>query len=318
METHLKRSPGFSLVELLVVIAILGVLIGLVLPSVQAAREAARRMYCQNQLRQVGTAILHFESAQHVFPASGWTQVGPGNPDGKYVGWRTMILPYLEQTHVRSLYQPSLHWWEGTNLAVASIPIPTFTCPSVPTQPPILTAIAKTPRPSLSFMTPLGRADYEAIQGVQPGSIDPSRYDAQNRFSVMHRNSSNRFQSISDGASNTIMVVEAAARPSVYRGGRYHAGLFNDQGIGWVDSEGAFSFDGASSDGMREGCRPILGCSTAINAKNDNEPYSFHIGLAHVLFADGHCQSLSQEIDLMVMAALCTKSAGEIVDVTSP
>jgi len=69
---------------------------------------------------------------------------------------------------------------------------------------------------------------------------------------------------------------------------------------------------------VREGCRPILGCSTAINAKNDNEPYSFHAGLAHVLFADGHCQSLSQEIDLMVMAALCTKSAGEIVDIASP
>ena len=232
MEWYSKRSLGFSLVELLVVLAILGVLIGLVLPSLQAAREAARKMQCQNQIRQVGIAILNFESAQHVFPASGWTQAGPGNPHGKYVGWRTMILPYLEQTNVRSLYQPSLHWWEGTNLAVASIPIPTFTCPSVPTQPPILTAIAKTPRPALSFMTPLGRADYEAIQGVQPSSIDPLRYDAHNRFSVLHRNSSNRFSSISDGASNTIMVAEAAARPSVYRRGRYHAGLLNDQAVG--------------------------------------------------------------------------------------
>lgn len=314
----LKKYRGFTLVELLVVIAIVAILVGLLLPSVQSAREAARRIQCQNNLKQLGLAVLNFESAQRVFPASGWTQAGPGNPDGKYVGWRTIVLPYLEQGNVQSLYQPSLHWWNGTNLAVASIPIPTFLCPSVPTQAPIMSAVAKPPRPALVFANPLGRTDYEAILGVQPASVDPVLYNANNRFSVMHRNSRNGFQSITDGSSQTVMILEAGGRPSVYRRGRYRSDLTNEQGIGWVDGEGAFSLDGASPNGQREGCGPSNGCTVAINSKNDNEPYSFHIGGAMCLFADGHVQFVHQEISLATMAAMCTRAAGDVVDPTSP
>jgi prepilin-type processing-associated H-X9-DG protein len=88
--------------------------------------------------------------------------------------------------------------------------------------------------------------------------------------------------------------------------------LNNDQGIGWVDSEGAFSLDGASSDGMREGCTINAGCNVAMNARNDNEVYSFHAGGSHGLFADGHVGFLSESIDLMVMAALCTRAAADL------
>ena len=82
-----------------------------------------------------------------------------------------------------------------------------------------MSAVAKNPRPALNMSIPLARTDYEAIQGVQPNSIDPNYYDATNRFSVMHRNSVNRFASIYDGSSSTVMVVEAAGRPMVYRRG---------------------------------------------------------------------------------------------------
>lgn len=172
-------------------------------------------------------------------------------------------------------------------------------------------AIAKPPRPALTFSLPLARTDYEAIQGVQPNSIDPIRYDASNRFSVMHRNSSNRHGSILDGTSQTIMVVEAGGRPSVYRAGSLRRTLGNDQGIGWIDSEGAFSLDGSSPDGSREGCRPINGCTAAINARNDNEPYSFHAGGMHALFADGHVTFMNQSVPINVMAALCTRAAAD-------
>jgi prepilin-type N-terminal cleavage/methylation domain-containing protein/prepilin-type processing-associated H-X9-DG protein len=304
-------KTAFTLVELLVVIAIIGILVGLLLPAVQSAREAARQTQCKNNLKQAGLALHNFESANRVFPASGWTQSGPGNPAGKYVGWRTLILPYIEMDSVNSLYQPAMHWWEGTNLSVASITIPTYLCPSTPSQPPVMSAIAKTPRPALSFLTPLGRMDYEAIQGVQPGSIDPVRYNAQNRFSVMHRNSRNTFGTITDGSSNTIMVVEAAGRPTVYRRTTQRTDLSNDQGIGWVDGEGAFSLDGSSADGSREGCTPASGCIVAMNARNDNEPYSFHSSGAHGLFADGHIQFLSSSIELAAMASLCTRAAND-------
>ncbi|MFN7627436.1 MAG: DUF1559 domain-containing protein [Pirellula sp.] len=306
-----QRCRGFTLVELLVVIAIIGILVGLLLPAVNSAREAARRMACQSNQRQIGLAVLNFESAHKVFPASGWTQVGPGNPYGTYMSWRTVILPQMEQTTVRTLYNMEQHWWQGSNLAVASIPIAIFLCPSAPTQPPVMSAVAKTPRPALTLNLPLARTDYEAILGVQPNSIDPTFYDASNRYSVMHRNSMNRFGSILDGSSATIMVVEAAGRPTVYRRGVAQSALRNDQGLGWIDSEGAFSLDGASSDGSREGCRAVNGCSVAMNAKNDNEPYSFHALGIHALFADGHVAALNESISLSVMAALCTRAAAD-------
>lgn len=305
------RATGFTLVELLVVIAVIGILVGLLLPAVSAAREAARRSQCQSNQRQVGLSVLNFESAHQVFPASGWTQRGPGNPYGTYMSWRTVILPYMEQTNVRTLYDMQQHWWEGTNLTLASIPIAIYLCPSTPDQPPVSSAIAKSPRPALTMSIPMARADYEAIQGVQPSSIDPAFYDSSTRFSVMHRNSANRFGSIHDGSSNTVMIVEAAGRPSVYRRGVQRSNLSNDQGIGWIDSEGAFSLDGASADGSREGCRPANGCTVAINARNDNEPYSFHPGGMHGLFADGHVSFLSESISLKVMAALCTRAAAD-------
>ncbi len=307
----LRFHEGFTLVELLVVLAIIGILVGLLLPAIAAAREAARRSQCQSNQRQVGFAILNFESAHRVFPASGWTQRGPGNPYGTYMSWRTVILPQLEQTNVRTLYDIQQNWWQGTNLTVASIPIAIYLCPSTPTQEPVTSAVAKNPRPALSFSIPLARTDYEAIQGVQPSSIDPTYYDSSNRFSVMHRNSVNRFASIYDGSSNTVMVVEAAGRPMVYRRGARRSNLANDQGIGWIDSEGAFSLDGSSSDGSSEGCRPENGCGVAINARNDNEPYSFHAAGMHALFCDGHVSFLNQSISLKVMAALCTRAAAD-------
>ena len=98
-----RRRAAFTLVELLVVIAIIGVLVALLLPAVQAAREASRRASCQNNLRQVGIALHGFHSAFGVFPASGWTTAGPGNAAGKAVGWRPLVLPYLEQESLQRL-----------------------------------------------------------------------------------------------------------------------------------------------------------------------------------------------------------------------
>lgn len=307
----MRRS--FTMVELLVVLAIIGVLVGLLLPAIQQAREAARRMQCQNNLKQLGLATHLFESSRKVFPASGWTTSGPGNPQGKFVGWRTLIMPNIEQSNVRQLYDTGLNWWEGTNVTVGSIPIPIMQCPSVPQGPQVMTAVAKSPRPALTFTTPLARTDYEAIQGVQPASIDTSLYNASNRFAVMHRNSTVRFADIIDGTSQTLMIVECGGRPSVYQRGKSMSTLSNDQGIGWIDSEGAFSLDGSNADGSLEGCGIAQGCNGGINRRNNNELYSFHVGSCQVLFADGHVGTLSESMDIMVLAAISTRAAGEVV-----
>jgi prepilin-type N-terminal cleavage/methylation domain-containing protein/prepilin-type processing-associated H-X9-DG protein len=309
---------AFTLIELLVVIAIIAILIGLLLPAVQKVREAAARATCQNNLKQIGLAVHNYHDSYGFFPASGWTKAGAGNPAGKWHSWRSAVLPYVEQDNLRRLFDLSFHWWEGPNLQAAAVPVKLYECPSTPTRVPITAAVAKPSpapgRPALTFAQPLAPTDYEAIQGVQPGSINPHLpapvYDATNRFGVMHRDSKNAMTGITDGTSSTVVVVEAAARPLVVRGRTPNPALTNDQGIGWVDNEGPFSFDGAAADGSAEGCG--LNCAAVMNKRNDNEPYSFHAGGGNVLFADGHVQFLRESLDVRTFAALCTRAAGEV------
>ncbi len=312
----IRRRSAFTLIELLVVIAIIAILIGLLLPAVQKVREAAARTQCTNNLKQLGLALHGFHDSNNAFPASGWTTAGPGNPAGKYVGWRPLTLPYIEQENLQKLYDFKLNWWEGTNPTAGAVPVKTYQCPSVPQRAEVLSAIAKSPRPAMTFTNALAPTDYEAIMGVQPSSINPHMtnpafYTAGNRFSVMYRNSRTTMVSVLDGTSNTIMIAETGARPLVYNGRSPNPALSNDQGIGWIDSEGPYSLDGASADGLTEGCG--LPCNVPMNKRNNNEPYAFHSGGANFLFADGHVQFIRDSIPLTTLAALCTMNAGEVI-----
>ena len=310
------RRRAFTLIELLVVIAIIAILIGLLLPAVQSVREAAARSKCLSNMKQIGIALHGFHDTYNTFPASGWTQAGPGNPAGKYVGWRPMILPHIEQMGLQQLYDFDQHWWEGNNPNAATVPLRIFECPSVAGRPEVRTAVAKSPRPAMTFTKPIAPTDYEAIMGIQHGSINAhlstAIYNGDNRFAIMHRNSTVKMTDVHDGLSNTVMVVECGGRPQVWQGGKATASVSNDQGIGWADSEGPFSLDGAPADGSAEGCGPSGGCTKAMNSRNNNEPYSFHRKGANFLFGDGRVRFVQESVKLQTLAALCTRAAGDL------
>ena len=157
------------------------------------------------------------------------------------------------------------------------------------------------PRPEMDFSPPMAPNDYEACMGVK-AIIDENLYatTATSR-SVLFRDSAIRMTDVRDGTSSTISILECASRPYVYhrREKQYEddgTPYLTDQGVGWIDSEGGFSLDGASH-GKEQGKGPLL-TPVVMNATNDNEPYSWHTGGINCLFTDGHVQFIHESIKI--------------------
>jgi len=136
MSTGVLRSRrpawAFTLVELLVVIAIIGILIALLLPAVQAAREAARRMSCSNNLKQIALAVANYESGLKTYPPSRIIFRPPGSTRTTVNGMLTLILPYIEQTNLAEIYDYGKGFDHADNQQAVNMPIPVYQCPSVP------------------------------------------------------------------------------------------------------------------------------------------------------------------------------------------
>ena len=329
----LKSSRrGFTLVELLVVIAIIGILVGLLLPAVQAAREAARRMSCSNNIRQLGLALHNYESAYKVIPPS---RISVTSPVIFQQSWVSMILPYLEQNSVYSAYQHGQPWYAAVNDPLTTVKLPTMTCPSAPSDreyptQALYSAITNNTRTAARPVW--GYSDYGSINAVRNSAFIVSGLPSlgtKETFGAMGRGPAGvKFAAITDGLSNTIIVAEGAGRPAVYvsgkkainpRPGNIAVGTpFVADGWGWADINGGFSIDGANAQGLQNdtsssGSTTLVSNGTCfMNCTNDAELYSFHIGGAQFLFADGSVQFLSQSINGATFVALLTRDRGDI------
>jgi prepilin-type N-terminal cleavage/methylation domain-containing protein/prepilin-type processing-associated H-X9-DG protein len=322
-------KKGFTLVELLVVIAIIGILVGLLLPAVQAAREAARRMSCSNNQKQLGLALHNYESAMRVFPPS---RIDISSPRFQQ-SWVSMILPYVEQSNIHNGYTHGTNWFAPVNDTFTTTTLPFMICPSAPDgrgvpDTALYTNISKTTRTDQPVW---GYADYGSINAVR-GAIFilaglPS-IGARDTLGGLGRGPNGvKLASFTDGLSNTAVVAEDAGRPAIYLKGKKSvnpktssllAGKpFVEDGWGWADINAGFSIDGVGSTGLANGTSNTGTISSnqgtcMINCTNDSEIYAFHTGGCNMLYGDGSVQFTSANIDVRALIALCTREFGDI------
>jgi prepilin-type N-terminal cleavage/methylation domain-containing protein/prepilin-type processing-associated H-X9-DG protein len=299
----MARRRGFTLIELLVVIAIIAILIGLLVPAVQKVRESAARLQCSNNLKQIGLGMNNYATAYKGFPPSRTT----GGVKLPLYGfhqhsWSAALLPHIEQTNAFNLYTYNADWNSPANYAAIRTPMVVFMCPSTPDANRSDTTIAAAP----------ACGDYHAINAIKNfvgincfGLTRINGVDDGRLVGAMRRDQVTRYEEITDGLSNTILVAEDAGRSPFYNQLRQIFDTTGKEG-GWADPNGAFSIDGSNPDGSVPGP-----CS--LNCSNNSEVYSFHTSGANVLFADGSVHYLRDTIDLCVLAALSTRAGDELI-----
>jgi prepilin-type N-terminal cleavage/methylation domain-containing protein/prepilin-type processing-associated H-X9-DG protein len=321
---------GFTLVELLVVIAIIGILVGLLLPAVQAAREAARRMSCSNNSRQLGLALHNYESAFKRLPPS---RIVTSNPTYQ-VSWPALILPMIEQGPNFQNYNFNAPWYSAFNDLVTTSQIPTLVCPSTPTPrdlPPLNLYQALTSNDRNTQIV-WGYADYGSINAVRNSAFVVSGLPSlgtREVFGAMGRGPDGvRFAAITDGLSNTIVIGEGAGRPSMWVSGRkvtnprvgniaFGTSVTAD-GWGWADINGGFSIDGANAQGLQNNTNgsgvvtQVANGNCFLNCTNDSELYALHGSGANFVMCDGSVQFISATIAGPSFVALCTRDRSDI------
>jgi prepilin-type N-terminal cleavage/methylation domain-containing protein/prepilin-type processing-associated H-X9-DG protein len=343
MKTDVAREPrsGFTLVELLVVIAIIGILIALLLPAVQAAREAARRTQCANVLKQLGLAVHNYESAKKALPNS--TRPGGSTTAPRIAGF-TLLLPYMEEAPLYSKYDFTLNWsaTTGTNNAnrsVTSTVLAALLCPSSAVD---ASRLDYDPQLSNTFQGIVAVTDYSPIIGVHPnlgpttstppGSlslVDPETisWDATNKSAnsgLLRKNQVAKFKDATDGLSHTFVYAESAGRPYVFQRGKL---VSNDltakhqNGGGWCRPASDITLHGSLYDGTALNGPCAINCTNGENYPSYNaapwftegtsEIYSFHPGGAHGLFADGSVHYIGETINIRELAKLIARADGK-------
>jgi len=339
---------GFTLIELLVVVAIIAVLIGLLVPAIQRVREAASRVQCQNNLRQLGLALHGHHNANGSFPPGLVTsQVSLTNAEA--TGF-TLLLPYLEQDNTRRLYQFDLPWYHSANAAAVAVEVPVFYCPSNRTGGSIeLTAIAAEWNTQLPPRA--AACDYAFCKGAN-GALHrnwlKTPAEVRGVFGIRRPDEAHgiRLLDIGDGTSSTVAMGDAAGGSPVFlvrslsnptqpvivpSTGKpigvdqsWSAAGITDADHPWYGSIFAVTAQyGMPGDPRDEPMnrRPTTPTVFGNDSKGDNAKgldsisgfRSRHSGGCNFLFCDGSVRLLRETIEPATYRALSTYEGGEVI-----
>ena len=294
---------AFTLIELLVVISVIAVLIGLLLPAVQAAREAGRRIQCVNNLKQLGLALLNYEGACQTFPPGYVSNFdGSGNDTGTGWGWASMMLPQLEQLALFGSINFDLAVEHAANQTSRMPILGPFLCPS-DTPEPAYWAVSRDPMTGQAIrnICQVGSANYVGMYGTgEPGPGGNG---------LFFRNSRVGIRDIADGTSQTLAIGERSHRlgEATWTGSVTGAILFP------VDGDDIGRYRAETSPGMILG-HVGEGVGPGDSRSDVNQFYSLHYGGGvNFLFADGHVNFLRSTIDYRTYKALATRSGGEAI-----
>ncbi len=320
--THARRIHGFTLVELLVVIAIIGILVALLLPAIQMARESARRTQCTNNLKQIGLALHNYHDTHKVFPPSYVIQPGGGGingtPDpatrdaGPGWAWGTLLLPFMEQNSLYDSFDLSRPCWDPVNATPARTPLSMFLCPS---------ATGSTKEPfnvvsgSSQTLATFARSCYVANAGQEEPwlhAVDSYEGIADGPF---YRNARTPVADVIDGLSNTVFV------------GEHHPALSDKTWVGVVPGaivcpKPQFAFGTCEPAGVLVNCHS--GPCSYVSPPTIHPPNSWlcapcqmfaeHPGGCNVLLGDGSVRFISESIHQPTWAALSSMAKGDVVD----
>jgi prepilin-type N-terminal cleavage/methylation domain-containing protein/prepilin-type processing-associated H-X9-DG protein len=332
MTAHRRRDSklGFTLVELLVVIAIIGVLVALLLPAVQAAREASRRMSCQNNLKQMGLGFHNFESARGGLPPRRYSS---NTEMHGYVGWGAIILPYMEQNAIWEKYDLRYDYYDPVNAPVTNLTIPFYKCPTTPhTSAKMVsggkaTSGSQNTNKSTNFYVST-YMDYMVPNGL---TVPSNGWGASFSYSGAASNFVNalwdsspvftpytptwtprKISEIKDGTSNTLLVNEMAGWPMIWKGGKRMDAIQSQNTnrghwAGWQ----SFVYATYSPDGLTAG-NSTSGDTTpcAVNCANQNQIFGFHPAGANVLYCDGSVRFAPANMSPLLFAQICVIDDG--------
>jgi prepilin-type N-terminal cleavage/methylation domain-containing protein len=330
-QRFIARRAGFTLIELLVVIAIVALLIGLLLPAVQQAREAARRTQCSNNLKQIGLALQNYESARKVFPSgyistpndSTMGPIDPGfNDAGPGWGWLTLVMPFMEESNLYGQLNTRLKVWDPANAAAVASVVPGYLCPSDDygqnTRPQSTVNIADTNNQPLGAI--YGRANY--VSSVGSSTLWCSWPVTTFPNGALYRDSATRTKDVTDGLSKTVFAGERSSNladsvwPGIYPGsGHWAYPPFASVGTGGLNTnyDGPGAYVGAHGGPCPYEDPVVIHPPNSVYGHSD-QMQSTHPGVTNILLGDGSVSLYSDEAPLSLWVALVSRNGGEIFE----